>query len=550
MKWTSIALGAVFALLPLATSQAQHELKALASPLEAETFAHPQISADFLAPRPGAKTFGGASADIFVDSAQARGGRGFFLCGNTLSFGQGGQDAWVVALDGSGAAKWETAIGGPLGEQASAVLGTQDSGCIVAGFAGTALTGGQAGWIVKLNKEGAVEWQRSYALSDRSSFVAIEQSPNGFYVGGNILDGSGEHDIWILEINSSGDVLWQKTIPGQFNDLLSAITATPDGLIVTVNSRSQFSGLARTDDIPFFRPWAIRLDAKGDVLWSKTYNFSGSDAWADIARVKEGGFIATGELIANGFFRGDLWLVRLDEDGNVLWNRTLGNNFGVTWVDSGAEVVQTPDGGFLALGSTGTAGAGSEDLWLVKVNSNGEHEWDQTYGDVGFDNGLAMTMAGRWSILIAGFMQVAPAPAPVDGVAIFLRLDGSAGPGCDLSSPTSPFVGDPSPLSVASVNVATVSTLGAVAPTGALATALDSDSVLCGPDITPQAVVEEREGENPHDLNGDSLVDSSDLVMALGAFGTDNDTADFNRDGRVDSVDLGIIARQLCADCP
>jgi hypothetical protein len=413
------------------------------------------------------ETFGGADPQTATCVA-ARADGGLFVAGRT--FTAQGSDVWVARLDPSGLPLWERFLGGSGGDEAASVLATADGGCLVAGVTSSFGAGGDDGWIVKLAADGSVDWQRAYGDASDQEFQALAGSPDGYYVGGTTEDATTGLDTWVLEIDAQGDVLWSERFAGDLEDRLRSLSATDDGLILTSNSRSNLLP-ALIPGVPFFRPWVVKLDGDGNVQWQKAYNYSGGDAWAEILPVAGGGYLAVGEILAMAFFRGDVWVVRLDEDGDVVWDRRYGDNFGTTFVDSAYGAVQTADGGFAVVASTATAGAGSEDAWVLKLDAAGLREWDHTYGRDTFDNGTAIDAAPNGDLLAAGFLG---------GRALVMRLEPEAGTTCDLAGPTQPNEWT-DVLPYASVLLAPSPFAVAVEDTPAVASAASTAVFLCPP---------------------------------------------------------------------
>lgn len=423
---------------------------------------------------PWARTIGGSGTET-ANSSAARDGT-VYLCGMTTSSGLGNLDAWAARLTEAGSVVWQTGLGGAGQEQLYGVVATDDGGCVMAGYTASFGAGETDGWLVKLDAGGAVVWERTYGGKGAEAFTTIAPSPRGFYIGGALAWLEAGQDTWVLEVDEAGDILWQETIEGEAWDNLTSIAATPDGLVFTANSNSALGG--RPGDIAFFRPWVVSLDPDGFVQWSKTYNYSGGDTWNDIVSVRGGGFVATGEILAAGFFRGDLWVVRLDELGDPVWNTRLGDNFGNLGPDVGWEILQTPDDGFLAAGSTETAGAGSQDMWLAKLDPNGVLQGQITYGNAGWDDCRTMTLTERGNILLAGWGQF-PVNDEFDSLAIMLRPDGSTGAACNLSNTGQPRLWS-SPLEVAAPVVTPRATAYEPADSAASLVPLTGGASICG----------------------------------------------------------------------
>jgi len=419
--------------------------------------------------RPWALAFGGTDFDAAAALAEAAGGD-LFAAGHTRSSGAGGADAWVARLGPEGRVRWERAIGGTGEDLALSLAATPDGGCIVAGVTSSFGAGGEDGWILKLGASGAIEWQRTYGSAGQDAFAAIAASPRGYFVGGALEDAGLLHDAWILEIDSTGDVLWQESFGGGGDDRLRSLAATTGGVAFSADSNSALGGV----EVPFFRPWLVRLDGDGAALWQRSYDFSGGDSWSQLVALEGGGFVATGEILATGFFRGDLWVVRLDDAGAIVWDARFGDHFGIPGYDAGLGVRPAPGGGFVVLGSTGTAGP--TDLWLVGLDSRGELAWEQTFGGPGLDNGAALCVSSGGDCLLAGDSGSFGAGS---ADAFLLRVPpGGVATGCDLSRATAPAAWS-SALAVAAPAVPPELTGVVPQASGARVTVLATRSVVC-----------------------------------------------------------------------
>jgi hypothetical protein len=430
-------------------------------------------------------TFGGGDSEF--DSATAvatTSDGGLIVVGRTSPIDGFGSDLWIARMTAWGGVLWERAVGGVQHEDVADVLATEDGGCLVVGWTYSYGAGDADGWAVKFSSSGAVEWQRTYGGVGEDQFRAAALSPDGYYVGGVLTDpptapdaaGATGPDAWVLELDDAGNILWQERFAGDLTDGVRTLAATPDGVVFSADSNSDFGGHG---GVFFFRPWAVCLDGDGGVLWQKTYNYSGGDTWSGVVPLDDGGFVMVGEILVTNFWGGDAWVVRLDEDGDVVWDRRFGDHFGVLDADSGAAVQPTADGGFSVIGSTLTTGAGSQDLWFLKLDANGALEWDATYGGPQFDQAEAMSLAPDGDLYLAGRLQFLPAEPPHVLVSR-LRADGSVGPHCDLGSATAPNLWT-DVLHVDPVTLAPQSTSIVPADSAAGVTILDRSAALCSP---------------------------------------------------------------------
>jgi hypothetical protein len=434
---------------------------------------------------------------------------GVFLVGSSLTNDPGVFDAWIARLDADGVSLWERNLEAPGWDEAFSVLSTPDGGCIVAGFTASSGAGGRDGWLVKLDAVGSVQWQRTYGDADDNEFVAVANSPDGYYVGGITGDSSTEdYDAWVLEVDLAGDVLWQQNFGGDFEDRLMALSATPGGVVLTVDARSAIDG-EEGKAVAFYRPWMVQLDGDGNTVWQKTYNYSGGDGWNAIAPVSDG-YLVVGEIIAKGFHRGDVWVVKLDVDGDVVWDRRYGDNFGTWFYDAAVDVVPTADGGAAVLATTATAGV-NQAWWLLKLDALGVLQWDRVYDAPSFDTAIALEQTPGGDLYAGGSFGT---------TAMILRLGPNGTTSCDLSSPTAPQSWTDSLMIEATAGSA-VSTRVAPSASSATADARTSDAFLCLP--TPLAFCDASDGAlascpcaNPG--NADT---GCDLAQATGGVGLD-----------------------------
>lgn len=440
---------------------------------------HAGLGAQRQLARPWAQVFGGGGADRAVDAAAAPSG-GVYVAGTTFSFGGGASDGWVARVGATGSVRWEQALGGSGADELGSVAATPDGGCVLAGRTSSSGAGGTDGWVVKLAADGSVQWQKTFGTAADESFAAVAVSGSTslttrYYVGGVLDSGSSGREAWVLQLDAAGDPLWQESLGGRFDDAISALTATPGGVLLVAGSNSPLGGAS----VPFTRPWLVLLDTTGEPLAQRTFDFSGGDVLADVVALAGGGFALTGEILSFAFFRGDVWVLRLDQGLGVLWDRRFGDNSGNLFVDAGQRVREMPDGSLLVAGYTSTAGAGSDDQWILHLDAAGELLANRTLGDTGFDEGGGLVVAPSGDVYVAGFQQ-APALGSLD---VFLaRLTpGSQLLGTATCPPTQAGVPSQwtSALTIGEPHVVPATTSVTPAAGGGVTTPLASGAFLC-----------------------------------------------------------------------
>jgi len=311
-----------------------------------------------------ANTYGGSNDDWAYSIQQTSDG-GYIVAGETRSFGAGSGDFWVLKLDGSGNVQWQKTYGGTGYDYARSIQQTTDGGYIVAGVTYSYSGGYQDVWVLKLDQDGNVIWQKTYGGGYTDIAFSIRQTSYGGYilVGYTTSAGAGKTDIWVLRIDQNGNVLWQKTYGGSDNDfnfITNSIQQTSDGGYI-VTGRTYSFGAGNSD------VWILKLDGSGNVQWQKTYGGSNDDWAYSIQQTSDDGYIVAGGTVSFGAGNGDFWVLKLDSNGNVLWQKTYGG----TDRDSALAIQQTSDGGYIVAGYTNSFGAGKSDVWILKLDSNG-----------------------------------------------------------------------------------------------------------------------------------------------------------------------------------
>ena len=159
---------------------------------------------------------------------------------------------------------------------------------------------------------------------------------------------------------------WSKTYSGDYEDIVRSVQQTSDGgFIAAANTRS-FGVLSQ--DL-----WVIKLNENGTVSWQKTYGGSGYSHAYSIQQTSDGGYVVAGYTNSSGAGSFDFWVLKLDENGDISWQKIYGGSNG----DSAKSIQQTSDGGYIVTGNTTSFGAGNYDLWVLKLDGNGNVSWQK-----------------------------------------------------------------------------------------------------------------------------------------------------------------------------
>jgi hypothetical protein len=319
--------------------------------------------------------------------------------------------------------QWQKTLGGGAYDQCLSVIQTFDEGFVAAGVSYSTngnVTGNHGFgdfWIVKLNASGILQWQKSYGGSaDDGAFSVAQTDDAGFVVAGTSTSTNGDvtvnhglEDWWIVKLNSSGILQWQKSFGGSSVDIPYDIHQTSDlGFIIAGYTISNDGDVTGNDGFEDF--WIVKLNSSGTLEWQKTFGGSMDERAFSIQQTTDGGYIAGGYTRStNGDVTGnhgdyDYWIIKLNSSGTLQWQKTLGG----TSNDQAKTIQQTADGGYIAAGFTASSNGdvtvqnGSEDLWMVKLNSSGVLQWQKTLGGSGVDQAYQIKQLSGGGYVVSG----------------------------------------------------------------------------------------------------------------------------------------------------
>ena len=183
------------------------------------------------------------------------------------------------------------------------------------------------------------------------------------------------------------------TYGGFEDDIVMSMVMTDDGYVLggSIKEKSDDLWLDNNDDV-----WLVKTNSEGIMLWNQTYGGSEYERAKSLAATSDGGYILGCETRSFGAGGADFWLIKTDSYGVMEWNMTYGGEEN----EYASSVVETLDGGYALTGSTIPRGEGNADFWLVKTDSLGNLEWNKTYGGVGteYSNSMIITEDGGYSM--------------------------------------------------------------------------------------------------------------------------------------------------------
>lgn len=342
------------------------------------------------------KNYGGINNDEGASVQQTSDG-GYIVSGSTHSFGAGNSDIWLLRTDSAGDTLWTKVFGGTGQEFGGAVKETTDNGFILTGHTSSFGAGSGDAWLIKTNSNGDTLWTKTFGgpASDGGSYVQ-QTSDGGFVICGTTNSfGAGNTDYWMIKTDGNGDTTWNKTYGGIYNDVAFYAQETSDGGYVIVGYR-QFSGFDNSDI------WLVKTDSNGDTSWTKRFGGDLNELPYSAQQTSDDGYIITGYTYSYGAGSGDVWLLKTDSNGNLLWS----NTFGGVSNEAGQCVIETSDNGYIVCGFTYSfSSQGDGDVWLIKADSNGSESWKATVGTTNSEVGFSIDQTTDDGFIVCGFAE-------------------------------------------------------------------------------------------------------------------------------------------------
>ncbi|MGB5377861.1 hypothetical protein [Muriicola sp.] len=348
------------------------------------------------------KTYGGSKDDQGQAVIQTSDG-GYAITGYAMSDdgdasnNEGFHDNWVLKLDSQGTIEWEQSFGFSGHDHSYDIVESEEGGLFFTGFLDItsakadgyldksySLTRHGVGefWGTRLNAQGELSWRKYYGgtNNDRAHAVVTAQD-EGFVMAGfsesedyDVSDPRGSYDFWVVKIGNEGELVWEHSYGGTGIDIAQDITKTENGGYVitgsTISTDGDISESHGESDV-----WVISIDAQGALLWEQTYGGAGFDAAESIRTTRDGGFLISGNSkstdqdLAENAGENDLWLLKIDAQGRIIWQQS----FGGADLEFGFDALESKDGGLLLVGESNSTNfkslqnKGGTDLILIKI---------------------------------------------------------------------------------------------------------------------------------------------------------------------------------------
>lgn len=384
------------------------------------------------------KNFGGSGDDTAQSVIETIDG-GYAILGYTNSTDGDLQDKtlavndyWLLKLDYDGNLQWSRTYGGSKDDRGQSVIQTADGGFAITGYAmsddgdGSNNNGFHDNWILKLDAQGNLEWEKSFGFSGHDHSYDLIQTADGgfFFVGflditsaladgtyskGNYLTRHGVGEFWGSKIDASGNLEWRGYYGGTNNDRAHAVVQADDGGFV-------MAGFSESDDFDIsssrgsYDFWVVKISNTGELIWERSFGGTGIEIAYDIAKTESNSYLISGHTfstdqdVSSNNGEADSWLIHVSDEGDLIWEQSYGGGL----FDAAQSVKRIGDNQILIAGNAKSDGLGQlpnrgeNDMWLAKTDLQGRLIWQKTFGGNALDFGFDALQDSNQSLILVG----------------------------------------------------------------------------------------------------------------------------------------------------
>lgn len=334
-------------------------------------------------------TYGGDGRDLGESIIELSSGE-FVIAGTTDSDTSGESDMWLVKTDAGFNYIWEKKFGGSEREEGEAVIECSDGGFAITGSTETYTLDFVDIWLVRTEADGSRRWSYNYGTpnSDRS-YSVVECEDGGFLIAGDAYKDNNEFDLFLIKTHADGTEEWRLLHDeNKWDHAEAIIECSSGGYAIAGWTGDEFdNGM-----------WFLRIDSGGNIEGNYIYGGGENDWGYSLVESPEGNFAIVGDSMTDSAGETDVFFILADEMGEILQSR----RYGSIYRDHGRSIDNCEDGGFIIGGSSATSDSYIYDVYCLRIDDSGSLLWSETYGAPHDDWGSSIVACDAWGYAIAG----------------------------------------------------------------------------------------------------------------------------------------------------
>lgn len=258
------------------------------------------------------QTFGGPGNDWCFDAIKCS-TNGFALVGTTENFGASGRDMWLIRTDSVGNLLWNRTYGGSGTEYGRSLVECDGGGFVLAGHTNSYGSGEKDAWLVRVNSSGNLIWSHTFGnVGNDEAYSIVKTNSNGYaFLGSTVSIVSGGQQLWLVEIDDDGDLVWQKEYGGDGVDYGYALEKMGENYLL--------GGSLSASSNDFF---LVCTNSSGNQIWSEHWGGSNGDGCEGLVYCSDGSIVLAGHTWSYGAGGGDVWVIGVDDNSPPEWINT------------------------------------------------------------------------------------------------------------------------------------------------------------------------------------------------------------------------------------
>ena len=274
---------------------------------------------------------------------------------------------------------WNRTYGGSQDDGARSMVEAADGGYVIAGYINSSRVGGAKAYVLKVDTQGNRIWERSLGGAKSDGAESIIRSKDGAYiVAGWSYSVDPNGDAYIFKIDDRGELIWERNYGGGNWDHAGSVVSVDGGYVVAGFTHSYGSGNRDA--------YLFKIDEAGNMLWNRTYGGGEDDSASSIVRDGGDGFVLCGYTSSLGAGSADAYILRVDRQGEKVWEKALGGSE----FDKTSHVIRASDGTYIAVGYSYSLGPGKRGAYILRITDQGDSVWERSFGGNGSERAISV----------------------------------------------------------------------------------------------------------------------------------------------------------------